>query len=252
MELCILHLSFTCPTRQCVTLQVSSVELERVVIASVPFILEAAAVGMTPPGGGPEQLVMFLVLDKNAQPAGSAQASHADTADKTSQPAAPSVNHQSATEQQVSSTDNQSHSQARNRQSCSEASPSGQHASAADHSASLPSSGHKEQSSAYHSDTRQAEACSDHNARSQSPENSSDRVQHKEAEEQEEHTGGAKATLTDAVAKPTSVAAVAVERVRSAVSPLLTQVQHAAAPLAQQVQAVAAPMLAQVGDFCLA
>ena len=42
--------------------QVSSVELERVVIASVSAVIEAAAVGVTPPGGGPEQLVMFLVL----------------------------------------------------------------------------------------------------------------------------------------------------------------------------------------------
>lgn len=42
--------------------QVSSVELERVVIASVPAVMEAAAVGVTPPAGGPEQLVMFLVL----------------------------------------------------------------------------------------------------------------------------------------------------------------------------------------------
>ena len=42
--------------------QVSSVELERVVIASVPAVMEAAAVGVTPPGGGPQQLVMFLVL----------------------------------------------------------------------------------------------------------------------------------------------------------------------------------------------
>lgn len=32
------------------------------VIASVSAVMEAAAVGVTPPGGGPEQLVMFLVL----------------------------------------------------------------------------------------------------------------------------------------------------------------------------------------------
>ena len=53
--------------------QVSSVELERVVIASVPAVLEAAAVGITPPGGGPEQLVMFLVLDSNHK---AAEATH--------------------------------------------------------------------------------------------------------------------------------------------------------------------------------
>jgi len=47
--------------------QVSSVELERVVIASVPAVMEAAAVGLTPPGGGPEQLIMFLVLHQNAE-----------------------------------------------------------------------------------------------------------------------------------------------------------------------------------------
>jgi acyl-CoA synthetase (AMP-forming)/AMP-acid ligase II len=47
--------------------QVSSVELERVVIASVPAVMEAAAVGLTPPGGGPEQLIMFLVLHQHAE-----------------------------------------------------------------------------------------------------------------------------------------------------------------------------------------
>lgn len=47
--------------------QVSSVELERVVIASVPAVMEAAAVGLTPPGGGPERLIMFLVLHQNAE-----------------------------------------------------------------------------------------------------------------------------------------------------------------------------------------
>lgn len=57
--------------------QVSSVELERVVIASVPAVMEAAAVGVTPPAGGPEQLVMFLVLHQTCSTAGAtAQASH--------------------------------------------------------------------------------------------------------------------------------------------------------------------------------
>lgn len=37
------------------------------VIASVPAVMEAAAVGLTPPGGGPEQLIMFLVLHQNAE-----------------------------------------------------------------------------------------------------------------------------------------------------------------------------------------
>lgn len=57
--------------------QVSSVELERVVIASVPAVLEAAAVGVTPPGGGPEQLVMFLVLDSNHKAAAATHTSGA-------------------------------------------------------------------------------------------------------------------------------------------------------------------------------
>lgn len=57
--------------------QVSSVELERVVIAAVPAVMEAAAVGVTPPAGGPEQLVMFLVLHQTSNTAGvTAQASH--------------------------------------------------------------------------------------------------------------------------------------------------------------------------------
>jgi acyl-coenzyme A synthetase/AMP-(fatty) acid ligase len=42
--------------------QVSSVELERVVLQHVPAILEAAAVGFPTPGGGPEQLHIFVVL----------------------------------------------------------------------------------------------------------------------------------------------------------------------------------------------
>lgn len=57
--------------------QVSSVELERVVIASVPAVIEAAAVGVTPPAGGAEQLVMFLVLHQTGNTAAAtAQASH--------------------------------------------------------------------------------------------------------------------------------------------------------------------------------
>lgn len=41
--------------------QVSSVELERACVEGVPSVLEAAAVGLPGPGGGPEQLVLFLV-----------------------------------------------------------------------------------------------------------------------------------------------------------------------------------------------
>ena len=41
--------------------QVSSVELERACVESVSSIIEAAAVGVPPAGGGPEQLVLFLV-----------------------------------------------------------------------------------------------------------------------------------------------------------------------------------------------
>lgn len=39
----------------------SSVELERVCVQGVPDIQEAAAVGVPSPGGGPEQLVLFVV-----------------------------------------------------------------------------------------------------------------------------------------------------------------------------------------------
>lgn len=46
-------------------------------IASVPAVMEAAAVGVTPPGGGPEQLIMFLVLHQaHNTAAASAQAPH--------------------------------------------------------------------------------------------------------------------------------------------------------------------------------
>ncbi len=70
--------------------QVSSVELERVVIASVPAVMEAAAVGLTPPGGGPEQLIMFLVLHQNASassptPEGSAASSSSQQSPSASQ-----------------------------------------------------------------------------------------------------------------------------------------------------------------------
>jgi acyl-coenzyme A synthetase/AMP-(fatty) acid ligase len=45
---------------------VSSVELERVVVQNVPSVLEAAALGFPTPGGGPEQLHLFLVLTPEA------------------------------------------------------------------------------------------------------------------------------------------------------------------------------------------
>jgi acetyl-CoA synthetase len=47
-------------------LQVSAVELERVVLANVPAAAEAAAIGIPTPGGGPELLHLFLVLNSNA------------------------------------------------------------------------------------------------------------------------------------------------------------------------------------------
>ena len=46
--------------------QVSSVDLERVCARAVPAVHEAAAVGVSAPGGGPERLVLFLVLEKGA------------------------------------------------------------------------------------------------------------------------------------------------------------------------------------------
>lgn len=39
----------------------SSVELERACVEGVPCVMEVAAVGVPSPGGGPEQLVLFLV-----------------------------------------------------------------------------------------------------------------------------------------------------------------------------------------------
>ncbi len=51
-------------------LQVSSVELERAVVEGVPGVAEAAAVGVAAAGGGPEELVLFLVLRGGAAGAG--------------------------------------------------------------------------------------------------------------------------------------------------------------------------------------
>lgn len=50
-------------------------ELERVVMQLVPAVLEAAAVGFPTPGGGPEQLHIFVVL---APEAGSGQGDSSD------------------------------------------------------------------------------------------------------------------------------------------------------------------------------
>ena len=49
------------------TRQVSSVELERVCNEAHASVLETAAISVPPPGGGPERLVVFVVLkDGNA------------------------------------------------------------------------------------------------------------------------------------------------------------------------------------------
>ncbi|GIL45921.1 hypothetical protein Vafri_3036, partial [Volvox africanus] len=48
-------------------IKVSSVELERTVVGGVPEVAEAAAVGLAPPRGGPEELTLFLVLQPQHQ-----------------------------------------------------------------------------------------------------------------------------------------------------------------------------------------
>ena len=47
-------------------------ELERTVVSNVAVVSEAAAVGLPTPGGGPEQLLMFLVLHSAAVEDGAA------------------------------------------------------------------------------------------------------------------------------------------------------------------------------------
>lgn len=47
-------------------IKVSSIDLERVCKGAVPQLIEAAAVAAAPPGGGPDQLVLFAVLQKGA------------------------------------------------------------------------------------------------------------------------------------------------------------------------------------------
>lgn len=43
-------------------MQVSSVEIERICNTAHSSVLETAAIGMPPPGGGPEQLVISVVF----------------------------------------------------------------------------------------------------------------------------------------------------------------------------------------------
>jgi hypothetical protein len=50
------------------------VELERAVLQGVSGLAEAAAVGVPPPGGGPEQLHLFLVLEAAACRSGAGEA----------------------------------------------------------------------------------------------------------------------------------------------------------------------------------
>lgn len=226
-------------------LQVSSVELERVVIASVPSVLEAAAVGITPPGGGPEQLVMFLVLDKHPKTVGSAQASQRDT-DTSSQPAAKSAAHQSATHEQESRNDRQHHTQF-----LESSSSSSRYTSSGRISNPGSSSGHSHQPIPAQQNDSHDKPSSDQIQEDQSPGRTLEAAEgqagsHAMAGQQHKHPGRGKATLTHAVATATSAAAGAVQRVGSAVSPLLKQAQHAAAPLTQQIRTVADPVLAQV------
>lgn len=51
-----------------IILQVSAVELERACISAVPDVLEAAAVAVPEGGGGPDQLVMFVVPSTAEKP----------------------------------------------------------------------------------------------------------------------------------------------------------------------------------------
>lgn len=48
-------------------------ELERAVAEGVPAVAEAAAVGVPRPGGGPERLVLHVVLRAGAAPAPAAE-----------------------------------------------------------------------------------------------------------------------------------------------------------------------------------
>ncbi|EFJ52583.1 hypothetical protein VOLCADRAFT_120325 [Volvox carteri f. nagariensis] len=53
-------------------IKVSSVELERAVVAGVAGVVEAAAVGVAPPQGGPEELTLVLVVLRQQTPAAAA------------------------------------------------------------------------------------------------------------------------------------------------------------------------------------
>jgi acetyl-CoA synthetase len=59
-------------------IKVSSAELERCVLERVAGVGEAAAVGVPSPGGGPEGLVVFVVLDKPSLSAPSSAAAGDD------------------------------------------------------------------------------------------------------------------------------------------------------------------------------
>mmetsp|Transcript_14712 Transcript_14712/g.36670 ORF Transcript_14712/g.36670 Transcript_14712/m.36670 type:complete len:810 (-) Transcript_14712:172-2601(-) len=61
-------------------IKVSSVELERAVVERVQGVAEAAAVGVPTPGGGPEQLVLFVVLRPGSTPPGAKELQAACTA----------------------------------------------------------------------------------------------------------------------------------------------------------------------------
>ena len=228
----------------CVAVQVSSVELERVVIASVPAVLEAAAVGITPPGGGPEQLVMFLVLDNNSQPAAPEQGSapqrgSAQTANKHAQPAASSDREPSdASEQQPKTGDEQSHSQKSADQQLT------QRAASSQETGSESGSAHSTHPAAVRNTPSRPR--STQVSKSQSSKHRDEGESHSQIEEKDEEAGSSRAGLDSAVAKATSLAVVAVDRVKTAVAPMLAEVREAAAPLTQQVQAYTAPLVAQV------
>jgi len=64
-------------------IKTSSVELERVCSASHPAILETAAVSAPPPGGGPEALVVYVVLREGQSPSAAELQKSMSTAIKT-------------------------------------------------------------------------------------------------------------------------------------------------------------------------
>lgn len=48
------------------SMQVSSVEIERICNTAHSSVLETAAIGMPPPGGGPERLVIVVVFNDSS------------------------------------------------------------------------------------------------------------------------------------------------------------------------------------------